>query len=142
MPEHSTTQHLLLEQSAEHSDDSRLMALRLLENDPHLSQRALAQHLGISLGKTHYVLQALLSKGLLKMRNFERSDRKLAYSYLLTPTGLLEKARMTRDFLRRKEEEFQNLSRIINQLQQELGGTDASPSPSDSSSFDTVVHKS
>ncbi len=96
------------------------MVLRLLEQDPNLSQRALAQHLGISLGKAHYVLQALLDKGLLKMRNFERSDHKLAYSYLLTPAGMLEKARMTRDFLRRKEQEFQSLHQTIDLLHREL----------------------
>jgi EPS-associated MarR family transcriptional regulator len=118
-----------------HRDDARLMVLRLLEQDPHLSQRALSQRLGISLGKTHYVLQALLGKGLLKMRNFERSDHKLAYSYLLTPAGMLEKGRMTRDFLRRKEDEFASLRHVIDQLHRELEA-DGSPSPSsDTSSF-------
>jgi len=103
------------------------MVLRLLEQEPNLSQRALAQRLGISLGKTHYLLQALLGKGLLKIRNFERSDHKLAYSYLLTPAGILEKGRMTRDFLRRKEEEFHSLRMVIDQLHRELdAGTHAS----------------
>lgn len=110
------------------------MVLRLLEQEPQLSQRALAQKLGISLGKTHYVLQALIGKGLLKMRNFERSDHKLAYSYLLTPAGLLEKARMTRDFLHRKEAEFQSLRRIIDQLHLELEAADDPPSSSDTPS--------
>jgi EPS-associated MarR family transcriptional regulator len=114
-----------------HQDDARLMVLRLLEQDPNLSQRALAQQLGISLGKAHYLLQALLSKGLLKMRNFERSDHKLAYSYLLTPVGMIEKARMTREFLRRKEEEFQSLRVMIDQLHRELDATGA-PSSSES----------
>lgn len=109
------------------------MVLRLLEQDPNLSQRALSQQLGISLGKTHYVLQALLGKGLLKMRNFERSDHKLAYSYLLTPAGMLEKARMTRDFLRRKEDEFQSLRRVIDQLHRELEADGSPPASSDSS---------
>lgn len=122
------------ESALEYQDDSRLMVLRLLEQDPHLSQRALAQQLGISLGKAHYVLQALIGKGLLKMRNFERSDHKLAYSYLLTPAGLLAKARMTRDFLRRKEEEFQSLRRIIDQLHRELEAAAAPPAASDTSS--------
>lgn len=101
-------------------DDARLMVLRALEQDPNISQRVLAQRLGISLGKTHYLLQALLEKGLVKMRNFDRSDHKLAYSYLLTPAGLLEKARMTRAFLGRKEVEFEALRQMINELQGEL----------------------
>jgi EPS-associated MarR family transcriptional regulator len=122
---------LPLEPSTTRHDDARLMVLRLLERDPNLSQRALAKALGISLGKTHYVVQALLSKGLLKMRNFERSDHKLAYSYLLTPAGMLEKARMTRDFLRRKEDEFQSLRQVIDQLHSELDAIDAQQVPSD-----------
>ncbi|MGN6830481.1 MarR family EPS-associated transcriptional regulator [Paucibacter sp. M5-1] len=113
-------------------DDARLMVLRALEQDPHISQRALSSRLGISLGKTHYLLQALLSKGLVKMRNFERSDRKLAYSYLLTPAGLVEKARITRDFLQRKEAEFEVLRRAIDELHDELNRTqpvEADPTP-------------
>src|SRR3989442_15445843 len=90
-------------------DASRLAVLRLLESDPSMTQRRLSQALGLSLGKTHYVLHALLDKGLVKMRNFQRSDRKLAYSYLLTPAGLREKLRLTRSFLSRKEAEFEQL---------------------------------
>ena len=66
----------------EHSpgtDDARLMVMRLLEREPQTSQRDLARRLGVSLGKTHYLLQALLAKGWVKVRNFERSDHKLAY---------------------------------------------------------------
>jgi EPS-associated MarR family transcriptional regulator len=104
----------------EDRDDARLMVLRILAQDPHISQRGLSKQLGISLGKTHYLLQALLGKGLVKMRNFERSDHKLAYSYLLTPAGLIEKARMTKDFLTRKEVEFEMLRQTIDALQCEL----------------------
>jgi EPS-associated MarR family transcriptional regulator len=125
----------LADPPAAHQDDARLMVLRLLEQDPHLSQRALAQQLGISLGKTHYVIQALIDKGLLKMRNFERSDRKLAYSYLLTPAGLSEKAQMTRDFLRRKEQEFLSLRLVIDQLQLEIEEAKTPPASSDPSTF-------
>lgn len=85
-----------------------------------MSQRELSQALGLSLGKTHYVLHALLDKGLVKMRNFQRSDRKLAYAYLLTPAGLHEKLRLTRAFLRRKEVEFKLLQETIAMLQREV----------------------
>ncbi|MDY0744255.1 MarR family EPS-associated transcriptional regulator [Paucibacter sp. R3-3] len=101
-------------------DDARLMVLRELEQDPHISQRLLAKRLGVSLGKAHYLLQALLAKGLIKVRNFEQSGQKLAYSYLLTPTGLREKAQMTREFLARKEAEFESLRLMIDQLHAEL----------------------
>ena len=63
-------------------EGARLAVLRLLEQRPDCSQRDLSQALGLSLGKTHYVLHALLDKGLVKARNFRRSDRKLAYAYV------------------------------------------------------------
>jgi len=99
---------------------ARLALLRLLEKDPQLSQRDLSQALGLSLGKTHYVLHALLDRGLVKARNFRRSDHKLAYAYLLTPAGLREKIRLTRSFLARKEVEFQVLQQTIATLRREI----------------------
>lgn len=99
---------------------SRLAVLRLLAEQPGLSQRDLSRALGVSLGKTHYVLHALLDKGLLKAHNFRRSDNKIAYAYVLTPRGINEKLRMTRSFLRRKEAEFDALRQTINGLRNEL----------------------
>jgi len=98
-----------------------LHALRLLANRPALSQRQLSRELGLSLGKTHYVLHALLDKGLVKIKNFKRSGNKLAYAYLLTPKGLREKLQLTRDFLTRKEADFESLRRTIAGLRDELG---------------------
>lgn len=98
----------------------RLALLRLLAEQPELSQRELSKALGLSLGKTHYVLHALLDKGLVKARNFQRSDRKLAYAYLLTPAGLREKVRLTRAFLARKEAEFEQLEQTIAALRAEV----------------------
>ena len=101
-------------------DAARLAMLRLLESDPSLTQRALSEALGLSLGKTHYVLHALLEKGLVKIGNFRRSNRKLAYAYVLTPAGLREKLRLTRSFLSRKEDEFKKLQAMIAELQADL----------------------
>lgn len=106
-------------------DASQLALLRRLAEQPELSQRELSQALGLSLGKTHYVLHALLDKGLIKVRNFRRSDNKLAYAYLLTPAGVIEKVRLTRHFLARKEAEFEQLQHVINELRSEVG--DAAP---------------
>jgi EPS-associated MarR family transcriptional regulator len=100
-----------------------LEALRLLAARPALSQRQLSQALGLSLGKTHYVLHALLDKGLLKIENFRRNDNKLAYAYLLTPKGMKEKLRLTRSFLARKEAEFELLRTTIAHLRQEVQGS-------------------
>ena len=97
-----------------------LDALRLLAERPELSQRELSRALGLSLGKTHYVLHALLDRGLVKIENFKRSDRKLAYAYLLTPKGLRAKMGLTRSFLAQKEAEFQTLQATIARLRQEV----------------------
>jgi EPS-associated MarR family transcriptional regulator len=101
-------------------DAARLAVLRLLDADPSLTQRGLSQALGLSLGKTHYVLHALLDKGLVKIGNFRRSDRKLAYAYVLTPAGLREKLHLTRSFLSRKETEFLHLQAVIAELRADL----------------------
>lgn len=98
----------------------KLAVLRLLESDPSLTQRGLSRALGLSLGKTHYVLHALLDRGLVKIGNFRRSDQKLAYAYLVTPSGLREKLRLTRSFLVRKEAEFDQLHAVIAELRAEL----------------------
>lgn len=116
-----TTPRIALE--ADHGGDgARLAVLRLLQENPSTTQRELSKVLGLSLGKTHYLLHALLDKGLVKVQNFKRSDSKLAYAYLLTPSGIRHRAALTRSFLRQKEAEFELLQRTLLQLRQELGG--------------------
>ena len=102
------------------AEAARLAVLRLLEQRPDMSQRELSEALGLSLGKTHYVLHSLLDRGLVKAGNFRRSGNKLAYAYVLTPTGLREKLRLTRAFLQRKEAEFEQLRHTIAALKSEL----------------------
>lgn len=114
------TLHPLAEKADDGLDDARLALLRLLEQQPELSQRQLSQALGLSLGKTHYLLHALLDKGLVKARNFKRSDHKLAYAYVLTPVGIAEKLQLARRFLARKEAEFEALQHTIAALRKEL----------------------
>jgi EPS-associated MarR family transcriptional regulator len=109
------------------SDESQLALMRVLNEQPALSQRELSRALGLSLGKTHYVLHALLDRGLVKAGNFKRNDNKLAYVYLLTPEGLHEKLTMTRRFLVRKEAEFEHLKKAITDLRNEVEDI-ASPS--------------
>lgn len=99
---------------------AKLEVLRVLAARPEVSQRELSKALGLSLGKTHYLLHALLEKGLVKIENFKRNDNKLAYAYLLTPKGMKEKLRLTRSFLARKEAEFLSLKETISQLRQEI----------------------
>lgn len=94
--------------------------LKLIEAHPEISQRELARTLGVSLGKTHYLLKALLDKGLVKANNFRRSDNKLAYVYFLTPAGLTAKLALARRFLLHKEKEYEGIRDEIAQLRREL----------------------
>lgn len=102
------------------TDSAHYRILQLIEKDPELSQRGIAQALGVSLGKTHYLLKALLEKGLVKAGNFRRSDNKLAYAYLLTPAGMVAKLELTHAFLRFKEDEYEAVSQEIRRLRMEL----------------------
>jgi EPS-associated MarR family transcriptional regulator len=101
-------------------EEMRFKVLRALEQQPDLSQRQLADMLGVSLGKANYLLHALLDKGLLKARNFRNSQNKLAYAYLLTPSGMAQKAELTRGYLERKTAEFEALKDEIERLQADL----------------------
>lgn len=97
-----------------------LELLSVLERHPEYSQRQLATALGVSLGKTHYLLKALLGKGLVKAQNFRRSDHKLGYLYVLTPSGVSARLQLTRSFLARKEAEYEALREQIRSLRDEL----------------------
>ena len=94
--------------------------LKWLEKNPNISQRQLAKELGVSLGKAHYLINSLIKVGWVKLDNFRRSDNKMGYIYLLTPTGMVEKTRITRRFLARKETEYQQLRQEIQQLKSEI----------------------
>ena len=102
------------------TDPQRLELLKLLNDQPQLSQRDLARAMGVSLGKANYCLKALMDKGLVKLGNFRRNPDKLEYAYLLTPAGLEEKSRITLGFLKRKLAEYEALEKEIEQLRGEL----------------------
>jgi EPS-associated MarR family transcriptional regulator len=101
----------------------RLQMLKLLQANPGLSQRQLAAHMGVSLGKANYCLRALVEKGLVKLGNFGKNPNKRQYAYLLTPAGLEEKTRITLAFLRRKEAEFEAIQSEIEALKSDLKPT-------------------
>lgn len=97
-----------------------LKVLRELEENPDLTQRQLAQQLGVSLGKANYCLKALIDKGFIKARNFKNSDHKRAYLYVLTPQGIEEKSRISVNFLKRKINEYEQLRVEIEELKREV----------------------
>jgi EPS-associated MarR family transcriptional regulator len=101
------------------TDEYRYRILKLLEADPHASQRRIADELGISLGRVNYCLKALIDKGLVKVNNFRNNAHKRAYLYLLTPKGIEEKTRVTLQFLQLKMAEYETVKREIEELQRE-----------------------
>ena len=94
--------------------------IRELEKKPQLSQRQLSKRCHVSLGSIHYCLSALIEKGFIKAINFKNSKNKLAYSYILTPAGIVHKQKITVEFLKRKQIEFELIKTQIDELEGEL----------------------
>jgi EPS-associated MarR family transcriptional regulator len=101
------------------SSELQFRVPRLLESNPHLTQRELSKSLGVSLGGVNYCLNTLVAKGLVKIQNFKNNKNKSAYAYLLTPQGVAEKMALTGSFLRRKIQEYQQLKEDIEALRRE-----------------------
>ena len=102
------------------SDQLRVKILRLIESDPSMSQRQIAEELGVSLGGVNYCLRALAEIGWIKVGNFAKSGHKLGYLYLLTPRGIKEKTKITASFLAKKRLEYETLRKEIAGLEVEL----------------------
>ena len=107
-------------------EDVRFRILREIEETPEVSQRELANRLGVSVGRLHYTLSALVDVGLVKIGNFNASTSKRRYAYILTRRGLSEKTALTRRFLRRKTAEYEALKEEIEALQREVSDNFAS----------------
>ncbi len=101
-------------------EDTYFRVLRALNENPDLTQRELAQKLGLSVGSLNYCLKALIEKGWVKMQNFSQSKNKFGYVYILTPRGITEKAALTGNFLKRKLVEYDALKAEIESLHTEL----------------------
>ena len=99
--------------------DIRLDLLRKLESNPEYTQRELSREMGVSLGKVNYCLKKLTEKGLIKLTNFTHNPNKMGYAYLLTPSGIEEKTRLTFSFLKRKVVEYEVLKKEIDALKLE-----------------------
>ena len=103
-----------------HRSETEYIILKILKDNPKMTQRQMAKELGLSLGKTNYVVRALVDKGWVKLTNFKRSDNKIGYIYLLTPEGVSEKSVLAQNFLKRKSEEYNKLKIEIEMLKNEL----------------------
>ena len=105
---------------AKETADVDFQLLRILEESPEISQREIAQRLKISVGTVNFCLKALTEKGWVKAQNFRKSNNRLKYAYILTPAGLHSKTLITRDFLKRKIQEYEALQIEISELREEL----------------------
>ena len=102
------------------NEESHYHVFKILEDNPNISQRELAEILGVSLGKANYCIRAMIDKGLVKANNFKNSDNKRAYFYKLTPRGIEAKAKMSVRFLARKIAEYEALRLEIEELKARL----------------------
>ena len=97
-----------------------LELLRYLQDKQNVSQRELAKEMGISLGRINFLLNALIKKGAIKVRNFKNNQNKLAYAYYLTPTGIKEKTVLTIEFFRRKSAEYDTIKSELERLERDI----------------------
>ena len=102
-------------------EDAQFRILRLLHENPEMSQRELAKAVGISVGGVHYVITALVERGLIKIGSFTAAEDKRRYAYILTPAGIVRKATLMKAFLARKLLEYEALKAEIKALQEEVG---------------------
>ena len=100
-------------------DEIHLDLLRRIEKNPQYTQRALSKDMGISLGKVNYCVKKIIEKGWVKASNFSKNPNKLNYTYLLTPSGIESKAKLTISFLHKKIEEYEELKSEISQLKED-----------------------
>jgi EPS-associated MarR family transcriptional regulator len=115
--------NIMTSRQAKLQEDTYFRVMRILQENPDLTQRELAEKLGVSVGGLNYCLKALIEKGLVKMKNFANSKNKFGYVYVLTPTGMAEKAAITHRFLQRKMDEYEALKSEIEALRSEVEKT-------------------
>ena len=102
-------------------EDAKFRVFQIINENPQLTTREIAQKVGISNGSAYYLLTALIDKGFIKLENFKESTQKAKYSYLLTPKGIREKSFITSKFLVRKKQEYELLKKEIIALEWDLG---------------------
>lgn len=102
-------------------EDTYFRLMTILQENPDITQRELAEKMNVSVGRINYCLKALMGKGWVKMQNFSNSKNKFGYIYMLTPIGLVEKAAITTSFLKRKLKEYESLRLEIERLKNDCG---------------------
>ena len=105
----------------EHQEDAKFRVFQVINENPQLTTREIAQKVGISNGSAYYLLTSLIDMGFVKLLNFKDSSQKIKYSYLLTPKGIREKSLVTSKFLVRKKQEYELLKKEIAKLERDVG---------------------
>ena len=105
----------------EHQEDAKFRLFQIINENPQMTTREIAQKVGISNGSAYYLLTSLIDMGFIKLLNFKDSSQKIKYHYLLTPKGIREKSLVTSKFLIRKKQEFEALREEINSLEEAVG---------------------
>jgi len=105
----------------EHQEDAKFRVFQIINENPQMTTREIAQKVGISNGSAYYLLTSLIDMGFVKLSNFKDSSQKIKYSYLLTPKGIREKSLVTNRFLVRKKQEFEALREEIDSLEKAVG---------------------
>ncbi len=101
----------------EHQEDAKFRVFQIINENPQMTTREIAQKVGISNGSAYYLLTSLIDMGFIKLSNFKDSSQKIKYSYLLTPKGIREKSLVTSKFLVRKKQEYELLKKEIIELE-------------------------
>ena len=104
----------------EHQEDAKFRVFQIINENPHMTSREIAQKVGISNGSAYYLLTSLIEMGFIKLSNFKNSSQKIKYSYFLTPKGIREKSLVTNKFLVRKKQEYELLKKEIIKLERDL----------------------
>ncbi|MDB2320692.1 MarR family EPS-associated transcriptional regulator [Amylibacter sp.] len=104
----------------QHQEDAKFRVFQIINDNPQMTTREIAQRVGISNGSAFYLLTSLIDMGFIKLSNFKDSSKKIKYSYLLTPKGIREKSLVTNNFLVRKKQEYKLLKEEIIKLERNL----------------------
>jgi EPS-associated MarR family transcriptional regulator len=104
----------------EHQEDAKFRVFQIINENPQMTTREIAQKVGISNGSAYYLLTSLIEMGFIKLSNFKESSQKIKYSYLITPKGIREKSLVSRKFLVRKKQEYEQLKKEIIELERDL----------------------
>ena len=113
-------QLFLASRRKEHQEDAKFRVFQIINENPQMTTREIAQKVGISNGSAYYLLTSLIDMGFIKISNFKENSQKIKYSYLLTPKGIREKSLVTSKFLVRKKKEYELLKKEITELERDL----------------------